>query len=314
VATMLNISIAMFFVSVSLLIIAAALPISERKKVKKSLSQLSVYETHQTSVADSELSEPFANRVLVFMLGKFSAVSRRVGPVGIKNNIKKRLLLAGSPRNLDADKFFALKILNLAAGVVLVFLSYPIFRLASRTLLIGGAAVVLLFFFLPDLWLSRKIESRQKSIRLALPNTLDLLAISVEAGLGFDAALAKVVKNSSGPLAEEFFRMLQEVQIGTSRKDAFKNLGQRTNVPEFGAFIMAMIQADIFGTNIGKVLKIEAREMRIKRRQRAEEIAMKAPVKIVFPLILCIFPALMAVIVGPAVIRIYQTIILGVMR
>jgi tight adherence protein C len=123
--------------------------------------------------------------------------------------------------------------------------------------------------------------------------------------LGFDAALSKVIKNTKGPLAEEFFRMLQEITLGSSRRDAFKRLSERTTVPELQGFILAMLQADIFGISVSKVLRIQAREMRIKRRQKAEETAMKAPVKMVFPLILCIFPALLVIVLGPAVIKIY---------
>lgn len=147
-----------------------------------------------------------------------------------------------------------------------------------------------------------------------MPNTLDMLTISVEAGMGFDLALSRVASNMKGALRDEFNKMLQEISIGFSRKDAFKNLINRTDVPDLNVFIMAMIQADIFGVSVGNVLRIQASEMRTRRRQEAEERGVKAPVKLVFPLILCIFPTLMTVILGPAIIRIYYTLIEVLLR
>jgi tight adherence protein C len=164
-------------------------------------------------------------------------------------------------------------------------------------------------YFLPDLFVRSRIARRQKEIRKALPNALDLLSVSVEAGMGFDIALSKVSSNVSGPLGEEFNRMLKDIQLGLSRKEAFQELNKRTDVPELSTFIVAMTQADIFGIPISKVLKIQASEMRTKRRQMAEEAGIRAPVLLVFPLILCLFPALMTVILGPAAIRIYHTVI-----
>jgi tight adherence protein C len=143
----------------------------------------------------------------------------------------------------------------------------------------------------------------------ALPDALDLLSITVEAGLGFDAAVARVARQSGGPLGEELHRVLQEMQIGKSRSDALRDLADRTSIPELKSFVLAMVQADIFGISIAKVLQVQAKEMRLKRRQRAEEQAQKVPVKIVFPLILCIFPSLFIVLLGPAVITIYENIL-----
>jgi tight adherence protein C len=256
-----------------------------------------------------ELALPFVDRVIKPFMTLLSRIARRLSPLGLVDSIKRRLTLAGNPRALDVDKFLALKalcsliILTLIVAVSLIQSSFSL-----RTFW-GGGLLIAAVFFLPDLWLQGRIKDRQKAIRLALPDTLDLLTISVEAGLGFDSALSKVVGNTTGPLSEEFFRMLQEIQLGTSRSQAFRNLGDRTDVPELNSFVIAMLQADIFGISVGKVLRVQAQEMRIKRRQQAEEIAMKAPVKIVFPLVLCIFPALLVVVLGPAAISIYQTII-----
>jgi tight adherence protein C len=165
--------------------------------------------------------------------------------------------------------------------------------------------IVPISYFLPDIYINVKRLSRQEEIRVALPNALDLLTISVEAGMGFNIALAKVADNIKGPLGEEFKKMLHEIQIGFSRKEAFRNLDSRTDVPDLNTFIISMIQADVFGISIGRVLRVQASEMRIKRRQRAEENGFKTPVKLVFPVILCLFPSLLTIILGPGVIQIY---------
>ena len=161
-------------------------------------------------------------------------------------------------------------------------------------------------YYLPEWVLRSRSGKRQGAMRRALPDALDLLSITVEAGLGFDAAVSRVSKQAGGPLGEELYRVLQEMQIGKSRADALRDLGERTTIPELKSFVLAMIQADIFGISIAKVLHVQANEMRVKRRQRAEEKAQKVPVKIVFPLLTCIFPSLLVVLLGPAAISIYR--------
>jgi tight adherence protein C len=162
----------------------------------------------------------------------------------------------------------------------------------------------LLGFFGPDAWLRRHIDERKSSMQKALPDTLDLLVISVEAGLGFDSALARVVQTVPGALSEEFFRMLQETRVGVSRRDAMRHLLDRTDLDELRSFLLAMMQAEAFGVTIARVLRVQADEMRVKRRQRAQEKAFAAPVKLVFPLVFCIFPSLFIVLLGPAAIQI----------
>lgn len=183
---------------------------------------------------------------------------------------------------------------------ILIFLFLPTSLIVKIVLL----AIIPLSYFIPDIYMSGKISRRQGEIRKSLPNALDLLTISVEAGMGFDNALAKVAKNVKGSLGEELNKMLHEIQLGFSRKDAFRNLNRRTEVEDLNTFIVSMLQAETFGLSIGKVLRVQASEMRTKRRQRAEEAGAKAPVKLVFPLIFSLFPALMTVIIGPAVIRV----------
>jgi tight adherence protein C len=153
-------------------------------------------------------------------------------------------------------------------------------------------------------WIDELKRRRQNKIRLALPDMLDMLTISVQAGLGFDMALTKLVRNTAGPLAEEFARMLSEVQAGVSRRDGLRHLGERSDVPELNNFIMAMVQAEVFGVSVSGILQTQAAELRKRRHQRAEELGQKAPVKMVFPIILCMLPATMLVILGPAIISV----------
>lgn len=301
------------FVSASLMVFASSVAVAERWGVKRSLKSLDSYgnQTEVVPLAARELSRPFADRVIGPVMARLSRWMRGVTPKGIVDYLARQLVLAGSPRDMDVDRLLALKILGCVAGTALGLAVVAPARPGYARGILGVTIAAAAGFFGADLWLHRRIAARKQAISKALPDTLDLLTISVEAGLGFDAALGKVVSNTSGPLAEEFYRMLQEIRLGTSRSDAFRNLGGRTDVPELSAFVLAMLQADIFGISVGKILRVQAREMRVKRRQRAEEIAMKAPVKVVFPLVLCIFPALLVVILGPAAIRIYQTLMGG---
>lgn len=310
---MLTIIVAFSFISVFILSFLLIVPASEKRQVSKSLEYLSAYKTapHQAREHTNKLeipAGPFAERVTQPFFSWLIDLVKKITPVGMADNIKHQLILAGNPRELNVDKFLALKaVFSLAAFILLALLAFVPTVSQSRLITVGIFAVPVAFF-LPDLWLRQVVEKRQKAIRLALPDILDLLTISVEAGLGFDSALTKVIKNSRGPLAEEFSKMLSEMQVGISRKDAFRNLAGRTTVSELRTFVTAMIQADVFGISISKVLRTQAKEMRVRRRQKAEEIAQKAPVKIVFPLILCILPALFVVILGPAAIRIYNSL------
>lgn len=193
-----------------------------------------------------------------------------------------------------------------AGCVILALLGCVFGRHGLFSLLLWGGGFAVAGFFVPDILLYNSGTKRQLKIQQALPDALDLLTISVEAGLGFDAALGQVARNTHGPLAGEFFRVLQEMQIGKTRSDAFRSLSARTNVAELRGFVGAMTQADSFGIPIANVLREQAKEMRLKRQQRAEEKAQKVPVKVLFPLIFFIFPALFIVIIGPGAISVYH--------
>ncbi|MGH8870850.1 MAG: type II secretion system F family protein [Acidimicrobiia bacterium] len=255
------------------------------------------------SIRDDELSKPLAQRTIGPVVLKVSGFLRRFTPVGYLEKKQHQIVLAGNPGNLDAPSFIVIKLLTTIAGL---FSSFFLSEYGNDNLqrIFLFVLPIVLGFFGPDAWLQRKIDDRRQTMLRALPDVLDLLVISVEAGLGFDSALSRVVSTVPGPLSEEFFRMLQETRVGVSRRDAMRHLMERTDLDELRSFILAMIQAEAFGVTISRVLRVQADEMRVKRRQRAQEKAFAAPVKLVFPLVFCIFPALFIVLLGPAAISI----------
>ncbi len=235
-------------------------------------------------------------------------LGRRLSPSGTAAALQRRLDMAGNPATWTPDRILAAKGLGLL-GLCVVGAAYGLaishsFGLAFIGLLVGGLAG----FYLPDLLLYNAGQRRQTRIQHALPDSLDMLTVCMEAGLGFDAALAQVAQNTTGPLAGEFTRALQEMQIGQGRSDALRAMLSRTTVPELRVFVAALVQAGELGIPIAKVLREQAGEMRVRRRQRAEEQAQKVPVKIMFPLITCLFPALMVVVIGPGILQIAHAI------
>ncbi|MFZ0627257.1 MAG: type II secretion system F family protein [Acidimicrobiia bacterium] len=256
-----------------------------------------------TSVRDEELAKPLAQRTIGPVVLKVSGFLRRFTPVGYLEKKQHQLVLAGSPANMDAPSFIVVKLLTTIAGLLAAFVLIDYGSTNFQRIALFLMPIVLGFFG-PDAWMNRKIDERRQTMLRALPDMLDLLVISVEAGLGFDSALSRVVATVPGPLSEEFFRMLQETRVGVSRRDAMRHLMDRTDLDELRSFLLAMIQAEAFGVTIARVLRVQADEMRVKRRQRAQEKAFAAPVKLVFPLVFCIFPALFIVLLGPAAISI----------
>lgn len=274
---------------------------SEEQQVTRRLRHMSEYEASQAQQVEP-LLRPFRDRVGMPLLNGMRRFGSAAAPHGYAESVKRRLMLAGNPSGMEAGRFTAIKFLA-ALGIGGLFTAVSVVRpLSAASWLLVVVPLSILGFFLPDLWLASRTSDYRTAIRRALPDMLDMLTISVEAGLGFDQAIAKIVRNTSGPLAEQFGRMLQEVQAGVSRSDALRHLAQRTEVPELNGFIMAIVQAEVFGISVSSVLRTQAAEMRLKRRQFAEEAAQKAPVKLVFPLVMCILPATLIVILGPAVI------------
>jgi tight adherence protein C len=283
---------------------------SERRRAVRLLeSQVAGTQSESVNLREQALSEGFGRRILVPIVAGATRVARRVTPIDARDRIVRKLLIAGSPAGWDAERVLAFKIIGLAAGIILAFFLTTLIELSPFIKIVLVGLLGFVGFLAPDSMLSRRVDERQKEILRTLSDTLDLLTISVEAGLSLNAAIAQVVQNVPGVLSAEFARMLQEIQLGVPRADAFRNLAERTDVEELNSFALAMIQADVFGVSIASVLRTQAQQLRIKRRQRAEAKAQQTPVKIVFPLILCILPALFIVIVGPGAIRIWQSFI-----
>jgi tight adherence protein C len=258
------------------------------------------------NLEELELQQPFFERTIRPLAVRLSGTVSRFTSTSFADKTQKRLAMAGNPADLSVTDWLGMK-----AVFALIFSGVGVLL----TLLLGMPIVLTLSFGIlglgigyigPEFWLGRRVKSRQKAIIRMIPDSLDLLTISVRAGLGFDAALAKVVEKVKGPLSDEFRRALAEVRVGKQRRDALRDIIPRTDVPPLTNFIGAIIQAEQLGVSISKVLQVQSEQLRIERRQRAEEQAAKAPIKMLFPLVGCIFPSLFIVILGPAIILIVQ--------
>ena len=253
-----------------------------------------------------EAEVPFADRVLNPLRSRALELGRRMTGGDKAERIRHKLDLAGNPRDMSVDRIVSLKVMA-AVALGLGGVSYALLISAGPLvyLALGGVCGVI-GFVAPELWLYQKAYDRSEQIQRSLADAVDLLTISVEAGLGFDAALQQVARNTGGPLAEEFSRMLREMQLGKGRAESLKALSDRTNVVDLKTFVGAMVQADAFGISISQVLRVQSAEMRIKRRQHAEKRAQQVPVKIMIPLILCVLPCLMTVVMGPAILSVIK--------
>lgn len=238
------------------------------------------------------------------MMRRSAALAGKVTPADYGRRIQRRLDLAGNPRSWTPERLMAFKGVGLVTGVVLGMVIGSKHGLVPTVLLAGFLGVVGLF--LPDILVRNIGEKRQIELQRGLPDALDMLTVCVEAGMGFDAALSRVARNLHGPIAEECARVLQEMQFGMSRAEALRALVVRTNVPELRSFVSAMVQSGEFGISIADVLRQQSKEMRIRRRQRAEEKAQKLQVKLLLPLITCLLPAMFVVILGPAIMNIIK--------
>ncbi len=269
--------------------------------VQARLSQLGTMQAR--TLEELELQQPFVDRTLRPLATRLSGLSRRFTSSTLTDRTEKRLAQAGHPGEVRVQEWMGIKVIAAAVGGLVFFLIFWLL-LGTGVLLaiVLGAVGVIVGYMAPDFWLGRRVRSRQKLIVLQLPDVLDLITISVRAGLGFDAALGKVVEKMKGPLPDEFRRALAEVRMGKARREALRDIIPRTDVQPLTNFISAVIQAEQLGVSISKVLQVQSEQLRIDRRQRAEEMAQKAPIKMLFPLVGCIFPTLFIVILGPAII------------
>jgi tight adherence protein C len=254
------------------------------------------------SLEEIELSQPFSQRIIMPMAKRMGEIVMRFTPQNSITSMSRKLEMAGNPWNIDPAVLFALRFLGIPFGMIFIILDYiaaPGSFMDGKGLIFGLPAAVI-GFYLPDILLQSKIDRRQKEIRKAMPDGLDLLTICVEAGLGFDAAMSKLYDKWDNEMGRAFGRVVREIQLGKLRREALRDMADRLGVNEMSSFVAAVIQSEQLGVSMAHVLRIQADQMRIRRRQLAEEEAHKAPIKMLLPMALFIFPALCIVLMAPA--------------
>jgi tight adherence protein C len=289
------------FAGIFLSLTAVGVFTNEARGVSKSLAVIEAFSAAPASMKD-ELEPGFRDRVLNPTLDRFTSLGRRLTPADYNERVMDKLNIAGNPPGWTVDRVLSLKAVGIGVGLTVGVLFALLLGKGNGFRLGCGVLGTLAGFYAPNLYLYQKGHDRTEKMQRALPDALDLLTISVEAGLGFDAAISQVARNTSGPLAQEFARVLQEMQIGLGRSQALRAMGERSNLADLRSFTSAMVQADAFGIPVGQVLRVQSAEMRVKRRQKAEETAQKIPVKIMIPLVLFILPSLFVAVLGPAII------------
>lgn len=293
---LLPLALGAVFLALVTIVLAASWGAGQTTGVARSLAIIEqTVDPHEVSKHDLPVSE----RLILPVLERTRGLAFRLSPTGASDRMSRLLDLAGNPGNWTAERIMGFK----GAGLLVGGLGGALLGgLSAKGLLFAGIGAAA-GFYLPDLLLMNLGQKRQEELRRGLADSLDMMTVCVEAGQGFDAALLQVARSVDGPVAGEFARVLSEIQIGKSRGEAFSSLGARTKVPEAKNFVSALVQADRLGLPIANVLREQSNQMRLVRRQRAEEKAQKVPVKILFPMLLFIFPALFIVIIGPGAIR-----------
>lgn len=296
-------------VLVGVAIIVIVIALGSRKPGDSLSARLAEYSMRETpaTLEEIELSMPFSERVLAPTVRRAAGFMARLTPEQTLESTRHKLDLAGNPNNWTPSEFFGIRAVACVALGGLIFL---VLSLANVDWLqrIGMTVVfALLGFMLPALWLGQKIRSRKNSVIRSLPDALDLLTICVEAGLGFDQAMQKVAEKWDDELSRAFARVLHEIRLGKTRREALRELANRLDLSDVTSFVAAVIQAEQLGVSIAKVLRIQSDQMRIRRRQRAEEKAHQAPVKMLFPMVFLIFPAIWIVLLGPALLQVLAT-------
>jgi tight adherence protein C len=280
--------------------------VSGARSATASVSLGGVRRSPGTDLRAATLQRGVSERTLEPLVGRLAGLARRYTPRGRVIRLEQRLLLAGASRGWTIERVLAIK-----AAAAVIGLGLTVLRLVFAPSLFGlllTLAFTALAFFLPDLLLGIKTDNRQQEIRRALADTVDQITVAVQAGLGVDAAIARVAVTTKGPLASEFARVSQDVRAGMRRGDALLAMADRVQLPELRQLVVALAQAEKLGVPLAQTMKVQAAELRLKRRQHAEEQAMKLPVKILFPMMFCILPCLFIVVLGPAAISIYETL------
>jgi tight adherence protein C len=280
--------------------------LSRRKPAVSLEERLATYADRVVSLEHQELERPFSERVIKPLIKGWAIRIGSRSPAQAHEKTRLMLAQAGNPSGLGPAEFLGLKVLLAGALGGGSFVLFTVSQMSARMTLIIPICLAVFGYLLPGIWLKRQIKSRRKEITKALPDAIDLLTISVESGLGFDPALMRVAEKWDNHLSREFARVLSEMRIGKSKREALREMSQRVDEDGLTTFVSAVIQADQLGVAITQVLRIQSEAMRIKRRQRAEELAQKAPIKMLFPMAFLIFPSLYVVILGPSVPRVVE--------
>jgi tight adherence protein C len=283
---------------------SASTSIEAHSGAQRSLRAIDDYQL--VGARDEEMRQPIAVRVFAPAARSVTELARRLTPVGYVDGVRRKIVLAGNPPGYEVDRFLTLKLMGVASVLVWIVLAAMFMSEHAGLAILMVILASGICIFGPDILLDGKIKRRRDEIERRLPDTLDLLVISVEAGLGFEQALERTASAVPGPLSEESRRMLQETRMGASRADALRALDERTQVDDLRTFILAMLQADAFGVSVSRILRGQADEIRIRRRQAAQEMSQKAPIKMLFPLAVCIFPAIFVVVLLPAAIQVFK--------
>ncbi|MCC7130788.1 MAG: hypothetical protein B6D39_02640 [Anaerolineae bacterium UTCFX2] len=305
---------AFVFILAVLLVIAGLRDTRENDPLQERLAEFAA-RGETASLEEIELSQPLSERVIFPVARRLGEFVIRFTPQNALQATARRLELAGDPRGLEPAVFWFLRILLAVVIAGFLIFIYSVGKLQwTLTMKIGVmAAFTGLGFFVPDLMLTSRIQRRQRSVRKAMPDALDLLTICVEAGLGFDGAMQKVYEKWDNELSLSFGRVLREIQLGKLRRDALRDMANRIGIPEMTSFVAAIIQSEQLGVSMAKVLRIQSDQMRIKRRQLAEEMAHKAPIKMLIPMALLIFPSICIVLMTPAVLMMFRSVLGGVL-
>jgi len=274
-------------------------------------TRLTTYAVRPKTLAEIEFEQPFSERTLKPLLRRLATLLRSRTPDKTIEDIRRDLIVAGRPKNLTVNDFLGLKL----AGAIVVGIGAAFFAISAGAptlvLVIGPIGGAVLGYFLPNLWLRSKIRKRQNEIQLALPDVLDLLVVCVEAGLGFDSAMQKVTQKFDNALTREFAQIINEIRLGKPRREALRDMIERTQVGDVSSFISAIIQADQLGVSTARILSIQSEQMRLKRRQRAEKLAHEAPIKMLIPMALFMLPTIYLVILGPMIPKLLSSGLAG---
>ncbi len=300
------------------LIVAAVLVIvgmrapEARDPIQSRLAEFGVRD-EPMSLEEIELSQGFYDRVVLPFFNRVGKLSQRFTPQATLQSTRRRMEMAGNPMRMDPAFFLTLRfILSILFGGM-ILLTFAVSGRSWGQGLMLTVVFLLVGFMFPDLWLTSRVNRRQKGVFRAMPDALDLLTICVEAGLGFDAAMAKVQEKWDNDLALEFGRVIQEIRLGKLRRDALRDMAERAGVAELTSFVAAVIQSEQLGVSLAKVLRIQSDQMRVRRRQMAEEEAHKAPIKMIFPIALLIFPSILIVLLGPAAMLLMSSALGGIL-